>query len=249
MEKTLSNYTVKAGTFEGPFDLLLSLIESRKLFVNEISLAEVTNDYINHTKNLSHLPMSEATNFIAIAATLILIKSRSLLPNLELTTDEKEKIGDLELRLKLYQMIKEIGVTIGKEYGKKLIFHSIERPRAGDPIFLPTAQITLENLRLSAEQILDKIPKRSMMQEVIVKNVVSIEEMITNLADRITKSLKMSFKEFSGGGNHADQKEKKVYVIVSFLAMLELVRQGIVDVMQENSYGDMEISHLSDQNI
>src|SRR5665647_1776763 len=110
MTETISEYKIKQGTFEGPLELLLSLIEDKKLFVNEISLAEVTNEYISYIKSLSDVSsdkhIADVSYFILIAATLILIKSKSLLPDLSLTEDEEEKISDLEARLRLYKIIK-----------------------------------------------------------------------------------------------------------------------------------------------
>ena len=92
-EETISEYKVKTENFEGPLELLLSLIEQKKLFVNEVSLASVTEDYISYVKSFSNIPTSkqiaDISYFIMIAATLILIKSKSLLPNLNLTTEEE----------------------------------------------------------------------------------------------------------------------------------------------------------------
>ena len=89
MEKytDMNLYKVKTATFEGPFALLLSLVEERKLFINEISLAEVTEDYINYVNTLGDVDPSTISSFIVVAATLILIKSKSLLPNLNRTDD------------------------------------------------------------------------------------------------------------------------------------------------------------------
>ena len=103
----INTYQVKTPIFEGPLDLLLNLIEKRKLFINEISLAEVTDDYLTYIKNLPKISISDMTIFILIAATLILIKSKSLISNIELTEEEEGQIEDLERRLKIYQKIKD----------------------------------------------------------------------------------------------------------------------------------------------
>src|SRR4051812_32375972 len=103
-------FLVKHEQFEGPLDLLLSLIEKRKLFINDISLAKVADDFINHIKNFEQFPIGESANFILIASTLLLIKSKSLLPTLQLTEEEQGSIEDLETRLKIYQRIKDGGV-------------------------------------------------------------------------------------------------------------------------------------------
>ena len=99
------SYIVNTGAFQGPLELLLSLIEKRKLFISDISLSEVTDDFINHVKNTSDFPMSQSAHFVLIASTLLLIKSKSLLPTLEFTEEETESMEDLERRLKSYPII------------------------------------------------------------------------------------------------------------------------------------------------
>ena len=92
-------YIVKAGTFEGPLELLLDLIEKRKLFINELSLSQVTEDYIAFIRNPDQqTSISDMTYFLVIAATLVLIKSRSLLPQLSLskTKNMRSNISNID---------------------------------------------------------------------------------------------------------------------------------------------------------
>lgn len=243
---TLNPYRVKAGSFEGPLDVLLSLIESRKLLINEVSLSEVTNDYIDYVKSLENLDDSTRINnisaFVIVAATLILIKSKSLLPSLDLTDDEEEKIVDLEERLRLYKIIKESSIDIKNSFGVKILFSRVDRQFA-DPIFTPDNQMSKENLLLVIEEVFAKMPKiEEKLPEVEVKTVISIDQMINNLENKILEKMNMSFKEFSNSHGGTHHKEVKVNVIVSFLAMLELVRNGIIDVIQNNSFEDITIS-------
>jgi len=241
-----TTYQVKAGSFEGPLELLLSLIESRKFFVNEISLAEVTNDYISYIKSISNIPndkhIADVSYFILIAATLILIKSKSLLPNLELTEDEHEKITDLEQRLKLYQIIKNASIEVKNNFGTKIIFMPTERIWS-EPLFSPDSLITVSNIALSIKDVLNHLPKKAeKLPEVEVKKIINIDEIINSLTDRIQNAINFSFKEFTQSQGAQNQEEAKVHIIVSFLAMLELVREGIIDVIQNNSFGDIEIN-------
>ena len=92
------SFAIKHEKFEGPLELLLDLIEKRKLFINDIALAKVADDYVEYVKTVGDFPLSESAQFILIASTLLLIKSKSLLPNLELSEDEKGNIADLERR-------------------------------------------------------------------------------------------------------------------------------------------------------
>ncbi len=236
-------YQVKTPVFEGPFDVLLRLIEERKLFINEISLAQVTDDYIHYIKSLEaegDASMSEITSFITIAATLILIKSKSLLPNIDLTTEETTQISDLEERLRLYQIFKNASVLIKNDFGKRIIFNRGDTNQ-NDPIFTPDPMISIAEMLSSVREVVQNLPKKEFLPEVSIRKVISIEEMIGSLIDRVEKNMRFSFSEFSKSGNPREQKEQKVFVIVGFLAMLELVREGTIAVMQENNFQDIQI--------
>lgn len=219
--------------FEGPFGLLLDLIEKRKLHINDVSLAEVTEDYLKHLNTLGGLPPAEISSFVLVASTLLLIKSKSLLPNLDLTTEEEGDIKNLEERLRLYELFTKLGGNIKSDFGQNIIFAPQER-KNNLLVFLPDEQTTPDSMMTFAQNVLGAMPKKVFLPEVEVRKVISIEEMINSLTERITKSLKMNFKEFSG---KAVTREEKVFVIVGFLAMLELVRNGIIDAIQ-SSHGE-----------
>jgi segregation and condensation protein A len=229
------NFTVKTHSFEGPLDLLLDLIEKRKLFINDISLAKVTDDFIAHIKTFENMPMGESAHFILVASTLLLIKSKSLLPQLQLTEEEQGDIHDLETRLKIYKRIKEASVSIRELFGAEVIFPQ-SQSRPVSPVFTPDTEFTLEKALFSLKDLINRLPKKEKIPHTVVKKVVSLEEMIGTLTTRITSHLRMSFKEFT-----REHKENKVNVIVSFLAMLELVKQGVVHVTQENNFDDIHM--------
>lgn len=225
-------FTVKQQSFEGPLDVLLNLIEKRKLFINDISLAKVADDYLEYVKSLSQFPIADGANFVLIASTLVLIKSKSLLPNLDLTTEEQGDIADLERRLKIYKKFKELSIGVKEMFGKNISFEP--EPRKIEPIFSPDESMKVPNLLSAIRDVLKNLPKKEFLPKVIVEKVMSLEEMITHLTKRVTDSLRMSFKEFSGS-----ERANKAHVIVSFLAMLELVKQGIISVNQERHGEDI----------
>ncbi|HCY17830.1 TPA: hypothetical protein DHT42_01365 [Candidatus Nomurabacteria bacterium] len=235
-------YQIKTDAFEGPFHLLLSLIEERKFFINDLSLAQVTEDYLNYVNKLEKQDPSEISSFIVVAATLILIKSKSLLPNLNLTAEEEGDIRNLEDRLKLYELYTKLSINIKNAFGRKIIFAPLER-KNDFLVFLPDDQITKESMMIFARDALGKVPKKVFLPEVEVKKVISIEEMISRLTERIEKTLEVSFKNFSGV---AKTREEKIIVIIGFLAMLELVRQGILHAVQENIFEDIIIKKNSE---
>jgi len=230
-------YKLKTASFEGPFGLLLELVEKRKLFINDLSLSEVTEDYLNYMNKLGNISHVDITSFVLVASTLILIKSKSLLPNLNLTDEEQGDIKNLEERLRWYELFTKLGGNIKSNFGKRIIFSALERKNE-NIIFLPDSQITKESIMSFAESVLDRIPQKVFLPEVEVRKVVSIEEMINKLTERIKNSLKMNFKDFGG---KVTNREEKITLIVGFLAMLELVRQGIIHAMQENNGGDIFI--------
>ena len=239
-EQTDKIYQIKTGSFEGPFNVLLNLVEERKLFINEISLAEVTEDYLKYINTLEKSNHGEIASFIIVAATLILIKSKSLIPSLVLSDEEEGNIKDLEERLRLYELFNRLGLNIKSNFGEKIIFPPLER-KNDVLIFLPDDRITKDSMMTYAREALGRIPKKVFLASVEVKKVISIEEMIDKLTERIQNSLKFNFKDFAG---KAVTKEEKVFVIVGFLAMLELVRNGILDAVQNMETSDIIIEKL-----
>ena len=228
-------YNIKTPIFEGPLDTLLSLIEKRKLFINDISLSQVADDFISYVKNLENFPLGESANFILIASTLVLIKSKSLLPDLNLTEEEEQSINDLEARLREYQKYKSLTVHLRERFGINISYLRLP-PREKKIVFLPDKNTTVLGIFETIKSVISNIPQVEVVPKAIVQKVISLEDMITHLSERISQSLKMSFKDFSGSG-----KKDKVTVIVSFLAMLELVKQGIIQVKQENNFQDIEM--------
>lgn len=223
---------VKTSVYEGPLELLLELIEKRKLLINDISLATVTDEYIARVNSAAELPVGETAEFIALAATLLLIKSRSLLPALELSSDESRDIKELEYRLAVYQLIKEASRTLQRQLGAPALYEGT--PPEREPLFLPDDTITLVGLRAAAQTLIQGFPQSLVLPKVSVKTIVSIEEMIERLQQRVSAALRLSFKEFAGIG-----KKERTEIIVSFLAMLELVKQGILNASQHDTHGDI----------
>ncbi len=232
-----NNYTVRTPAFEGPFGLLLELIEKRKLSVSDLSLSQVTDDFIQHVRSLADFPMEDAAEFIQVAATLLLIKSRSLIPDLELSGEEEQDVDDLKRRLVAYERAREAAKELGRLFGRSVMVSAGER--APDVMFSPAKDMTLAALEAALRSALAELEKEEQLPEARVKPMVTIEEMMDRLLTRVQSAITMSFKDFSG-----DAKEK-VEVIVSFLALLELVKQGAVDVAQHETFSDIRITNTS----
>jgi len=245
-------FMIKTPVFEGPFALLLSLVENKKLFINDLSLAQVTEEYLGYINNMpsaeyeSQIKQTEQiSGFIVVAATLLLIKSKSLLPNLDLTTEEEEDIHNLEDRLKQYKIYSELGINIKEMFGESIIF-TAEPSKDKTVVFLPDDRITKEFMMELVQEVFTRIPKKVTLVEVEVKKVISIEEMIDKLTTRMQNSINMNFSDFTG---IARTKEERIVVIVGFLAMLELARTGILNLVQENNFGDIFIEKQDNTSI
>ncbi|MBX4199977.1 segregation/condensation protein A [Candidatus Parcubacteria bacterium] len=235
-------YSVKTAVFEGPLDLLLDLIEKRKLFVSDVSLSQVTDDFIAYLESHEEFPISESAEFIVVASTLMLLKSRSLLPNLELTDEEEGSIEDLEHRLKIYARVKELSQEIRKIFGKQIIFEKLPSKKEVI-VFSPDKKTTVSDLSEALLALIEALPKKEVLPKAIVRKMITLEETIEKLSERIARGIKMSFNDFASkhlGATGKLTQEKKVAVIVGFLAMLELVKRGAIKVTQEGKNIEME---------
>ena len=228
-------WNVKTSVFEGPLDLLLSLIEKRKLFINDISLSQIADDYIEAVRSLPEIPLKDVANFVFVASTLVLIKSKSLLPSLELSGEEEGDIERLKDRLRVYQRMKELSVHIKDSFGKNMIFER-EAPKRRIVTFSPAEDVTLQNIFSAVHNILIRLPKPDVSPQAVVKKMITLEDAIGKLVKRIEHHLKMSFKQYAGIG-----KEEKSTVIVTFLAVLELIKRGAVEAVQKENFSDFEI--------
>lgn len=228
-------FTIKTDLFEGPLDLLLQLVEKRKVFISDVSLADVTDDYITHVKKIEHFPISQTAHFILVASTLLLLKSKALLPTITLTEEEEESIEDLEKRLKIYKYFQELSKKIGAQFNESPLFPKLP-VRTSEPVFSPQKNFYPEQARTLVLGVIERLPKKKKINEVTVKKVISLEQSIETLGKRVQEGLRVSFNEFSKLG-----KTEKINVIVSFLAMLELVKQETIHVRQESHFEDIHM--------
>lgn len=228
------DFAVKTEVFEGPLELLIDLVEKRKLLINDISLAEVTDEYMRRVSEMQELSLPNTAQFVALAATLLLIKSKSLLPVLELTTEEEATIEDLEERLRQYQVYREAGKCLQEQFGQTILQYPEMAP-ARDIVFSPDNYCTLDNLAQAIRNVINELPKVETKPTATIKPTISLEEMMSRLQQRIEKRLRTKFSEL-----RALEPDRK-NLIVGFLAILELFKQGNVIVKQDGHFLDIEI--------
>ncbi len=228
------DFSIKTHVFEGPLELLIELCEKRKLLINDISLAEVTDEYIRRVSEMQEKSLPNTAQFVQLAATLLLIKSKSLLPVLELTKEEEATIDDLEERLRQYQIYRDAGAVLAAQFGKNIMYsRRFIAPK--EALFIPDTWCTLGQLHEAMWGVLQNLPKKDIKPRVQVKASISLEDMMLSLQRRIETQLRAKFSDIR---KEADEHKT---VIVGFLAILELVKQGNVLVTQIGRFEDIEI--------
>lgn len=228
----MDKFSVATTVYSGPLEALLNLIEERKLSISEISLAEVTDAYLAYIEKLPALPLGETAQFILIAATLLLIKSRTLLPTLSLSAAERESVQELERRLARYALIRKAVRDLKKQWGRQPLLFPRRAPSA-EPVFAP-AEASLEAISEAMQRLIHILPKPESLAKVAVAPLLALEDVIKHLRERLGKALKARFSELT-------RSRGKHETIVYFLALLELVRSGSVSVTQEKLFADITL--------
>jgi segregation and condensation protein A len=251
-------YELQVGEFKGPLDKLLELIEAEKLDINDVSLAKVTDGFLHYLDDLkSAIGIAEGVtektedafradlrllaDFVAIASRLIFLKSKYLLPGLELTEEEEADIKDLEARLKIYQELKPAIKIINKLWHES--HKSYSRPyligkgvglASDQTFFYPGKNLNLEHMEMALAGILDTMKTYELDTETIKEKIVTLEEKISEVLGRIQKEGDMHFKQLSGEKSRGE-------IIVVFLALLHLAREQLVLLEQMDTFSDIMV--------
>ena len=231
-------FAIKQEKFEGPLDLLLELIDKEKLSINEISLAKVADDYIAYVKSLEKINPESLAEFLVVAAYLCLIKSRSLLPHLQINEEEEESLEELAKRLEEYKRIKEMSLKIKQLVAEKRYIFSREGFVGIEPIFYPPPKLTVGLLRDGFARFLETLPQISKLAEEKIKKIISLEGKIKEIQSLLSEKIENAFSAIVKGSR------EKVEIIVSFLAILELSKQKFLELKQENLFDDIVIKKL-----
>ena len=228
-------YQAKLDKFEGPLDLLLELIEGQKLDITEVSLAKVADQYLEYISQKEKITLESLADFLTVASKLILIKSRALLPTLEFSDEEEKEIFDLEKQLAEFKKFKGISISIGKMSESKRISFSREKFVAIKTFFYPPENINIFDLKKYFVEVLSEIPAFEKLEEEMVREVITLEEKISHLHDFIKGKIEVSFSEL------ISTAEDKIDVVISFLAMLEMVKQRIINVEQNSLFENIKM--------
>jgi len=237
----LSNYYVKLEAFEGPFDLLLHLIDEEKIDIYAVSLDQITKGYLDYLKLLKELNIVVASEFLLMAAYLLEMKSKKLLPREE-QKEAEESLEELEStlleRLFEYKIFKNLAEKLGRRkevFQKAYSRYSIEMDGALDEdreIFL--TDVSLKDLVSAFKKVWDVVEARGVVEE-IPEEHITVGEKIKEIVKRIKqRKTGLPFEELF-------TKFTKLEVIVTFLAILELAKQRLIFIKQGESFGSILI--------
>lgn len=229
-------YEVRIASFEGPLDLLLQLVEAQKLEITEVSLVQVTEPFLQYLRGAEgRLLPHELADFLLIAAKLVYLKSKALLPSLQ--DAELEEGPDLASQLKMYQLFAKAAITLGAL--ARASTTSWGRPRPSLPPleigFRPPSELTLEILTQSYRALVRRLEPLLQLPQAAVDRVISLEEKMAHLTRRLAQVKRVSFHAFLA------ESESRLEVAVSFLALLELIKQRSLRVEQTDLFSEIHL--------
>jgi segregation and condensation protein A len=236
---TKASFTVSVEKFDGPMDVLLELIEKEKLDITQISMAKITDDFLAYMRRNSEImEPSFLASFLVVASRLVLIKSRVLLPFLKFTEEEEVEMVDLEQRLIEYKKFKEAGKVLRSMVAKKNFSFSREQFLGEAPIFFPPKNIKAVDLAGIVEGLIKEFESlKIIIPEEHVRVSVSLQNIIANLKERIFQVREIAFSDFK------KDKGKKIEVILTFLAILEMIKGQVIVARQEFLFGEITLSN------
>ncbi len=238
------SYQVQLSMYEGPMDLLLHLIEREELDITKVALAQVTDQYLAYLAILKQVEAEFLTDFLVMAAKLLLIKSQALLPKPppSLEDEEEEDVGDqLARQLRVYKQFKTVAEMLRQRETDGLRnYIRVALPPKLEPK-LTLGDVTLDDLIAAVRQALEVRPPDPAVSEVVSPMTVTIGEQMTLIRTELTRRSQINFQGL------LSRAANRVEIIVTFLAVLELIKQYVVEVQQDSLFGDIIISqHKTD---
>jgi segregation and condensation protein A len=235
------NYTVRTTVYEGPLDLLLDLIERAELDITSVSLAAVTEQYLAYINGLEQINADEISAFLVIAAKLLQIKSEALLPRPPARPAGEEDVGrSLVDQLRLYKRFKEIGVWMNARQQANLrTYLRVAPPPKVEPK-LDLSNVTLERLVGAATEAFANERNKQPLGMIIAAPRVTIREKIDLIAGVMKDVERSTFRAL------LDPGASRLEIVVTFLAMLELVKRYRIEAHQEDLFSDIEINRMEE---
>ena len=238
LEADTPSYQVALPVFEGPLDLLLHLIEREELDITQVSLAQITNQYLEYLAQLSERDPDNLADFLVVAAKLLLIKSRVLLPQppSSLRAEDEDVGQDLVQQLIDYKRFKEAARWLKHldEQGMQSYIRLAGVPTLDRVVDL--GEVTLEDLLAAVRDVLAIKPPDQSVNGTVAPITISISDQIDLIERKTRHGRTVSFRRL------LERATTRMEVIVTLLALLEMVKQLRVTMRQDSQFGDIEIA-------
>lgn len=231
-----NEYQFKLDQFEGPLDLLLHLVKEAKIDIKDIFVSEITEQYLKYMETISEEDVERSGEFIEMAATLIEIKSKKLLPKPEeLPEGEETEEQKLIRRLEEYKIFKEQSEKLKAIEDVDRLFKEPE-PGSGDVRYV-LGSLSFDGLLENFSKLLARVQARAaaVQEKKIEKERFTVAQKIAQIKDRLTEKKEVHFSELF------EDATDKIEVINTFLALLELLKHQVVKAVQKGNFEDILI--------
>ena len=227
-------------TFEGPLDLLLYLIRKQNLNILDVPIADITDQYVNYINLMKELELELAGEYLLMAAMLAEIKSKMLLPLFEEVEDEEDPRAELVRRLLEYERYRKASEELNKlkRLERDVFITGVESSHLAQPIELP--DIALQELLLSFQEVLKRAEMFTTLH--VLKEPLSVRERMTTILEKLKNKDFLDFTELF------DLEEQKTGLVVTFLAILELMKESLIEIVQTKAYGIIHVKALLSDN-
>ena len=227
-------------TFEGPLDLLLYLIRKQNLNILDVPIADITEQYVNYINLMKELELELAGEYLLMAAMLAEIKSKMLLPLFEELEDEEDPRAELVRRLLEYERYRTVSEELNKlqRLERDIFITGVESNHLAKPIELP--EIALQELMISFQDVLKRAEMFSSLH--LLKEPLSVRERMSTILEKLKNKDFLDFTELF------DFKEHKTGLVVTFLAILELMKESLIEIVQAKDFGVIHVKALISDN-
>jgi segregation and condensation protein A len=224
---------VSVEGFDGPLDLLLELVEERKLDILTVRLGDLADSYLARIRAMASLPADEVSAFLALASRLVLLKARSLLPSLEpLPQEDVESEEELRARLLEYAIVRERASALGARLrAGERAFH-----REGGTVELPPRGGEVDALALAFGRVLALATRQREEDIVAPGERYSVEQRTAEIEALVAAQERVSFATLLG------ETPTVGFAVVTFIALLDLYRRGVIDLAQDELFADIVIT-------
>ena len=227
-------------TFEGPLDLLLYLIRKQNLNILDVPIADITDQYVNYINLMKELELELAGEYLLMAAMLAEIKSKMLLPLFEEVEDEEDPRAELVRRLLEYERYRAASEELNKlqRLERDVFITGVESSHLAQPIELP--EIALQELLVSFQDVLNRAEMFTSLH--MLKEPLSVRERMATILEKLKNKDFIDFTELF------DFEEQKTGLVVTFLAILELMKESLIEIVQAKDFGVIHVKALLSDN-